>query len=256
MPVLRAHTQACLFYVPIRRRACSTCPYAGVPVLRAPGPVADPGGRAHEALGQGQAGHRRWGRVATKSHLGSHSVILNYGQHAIKIFLIGLLGDYLIRSPPSPCLLLMEGHEPGPIFLCTFPGWAMHPSDQGCWRNEGSMDHGVDRGRGLGLNESFFLILACSLNSTRYFKFRKNSISQSSFPKIISIARSSSRNIHTPPTPLNNLESVVFGLFLETYGEHLDPKFQERGHTPLPPPPSPPPPSSPPPYSCVPEPVF
>ena len=35
MPVLRAHTQACLFYVPIRRRACSMCPYAGVPVLRA-----------------------------------------------------------------------------------------------------------------------------------------------------------------------------------------------------------------------------
>jgi hypothetical protein len=86
VPVLRAHSQACLFYVPICRRACSTCPYAGVPVLRAPGPVADPGGRAHEALGQGQAGHRCWGRVATKSHLGSHSVILNYGLHAIKIF--------------------------------------------------------------------------------------------------------------------------------------------------------------------------
>jgi hypothetical protein len=118
----------------------------------------------------------------------------------------------------------------------------MHPSDQGCWRNEGSMDHGVDRGRGLGLNESFFLILACSLNSTRYFKFRKNSISQSSFPKIISIARSSWRNIHTRPTPLNNLESVVFGLFLETYGEHLNPKFEVRGH----PPPIPLPPLSPP----------
>jgi hypothetical protein len=74
---------------------------------------------------------------------------------------------------------------------------------QGCWRNEGSMDRDVDRGRGLGLDLFFFPVSSRSSNSTRYFKFRKNSnsISPSSFPKIISITRSSSRTIQPPPTP-------------------------------------------------------
>jgi hypothetical protein len=42
-------------------------------------------------------------------------------------------------------------------------GWALEfPSlfGQGCWRDEGSLDRGVDRGRSLGLDEPFFLILA------------------------------------------------------------------------------------------------
>jgi hypothetical protein len=47
-------------------------------------------------------------------------------------------------------------------------------ADQGCWRNDGSMDRGVDRGQGLGLAEPFFLIPARSSNSTRYFEFCKN----------------------------------------------------------------------------------
>jgi hypothetical protein len=49
------------------------------------------------------------------------------------------------------------------------------------------MNRGMDRGRGIGLDEPFFLILARSSNSTRYFIFRKNSnsISLSTFLKII-----------------------------------------------------------------------
>ncbi len=78
-----------------------------------------------------------------------------------------------------------------------------HPLEQSCWRNEGSMNRGMDQGRGLGIDELLFLIQAQTSNSTRYFKFHKNSnsISPSSFPKSNSNARSISRNIHTPPPP-------------------------------------------------------
>jgi hypothetical protein len=37
------------------------------------------------------------------------------------------------------------------------------------------MDRDEERGRGLGLDESFFPESTRSWNSTRYFKFRKNS---------------------------------------------------------------------------------
>ncbi len=108
--------------------------------------------------------------------------------------------------------------------------------NQSCWRNEGSMDRDKERGRGLGLNEFFFPESSRSSNSSRYFKFRKNSnsILPSSFPKIISIAWSSS--------------SVVFGIFWKHLGTHLDPKFVEGCHPPHPlPPPTPLPPH---PHSC------
>jgi hypothetical protein len=47
---------------------------------------------------------------------------------------------------------------------------------QGCWRNEGSMDRDEERGRGLGVDEPFFLSLSRSSISTMDFKWRKNSV--------------------------------------------------------------------------------
>jgi hypothetical protein len=66
------------------------------------------------------------------------------------------------------------------IFLRSDESIPMPPLErliQSCWRNEGSMDRDKERGRGrgLGLDESFFPELTRSWNSTRYFKFRKNS---------------------------------------------------------------------------------
>jgi hypothetical protein len=56
---------------------------------------------------------------------------------------------------------------------------------QGFWRNEGSMNRGLDRGRGIGIGEAFFVIHVRTSKSTRHFKFRTNSasISPSSFQK-------------------------------------------------------------------------
>ncbi len=57
--------------------------------------------------------------------------------------------------------------------------------NQGCWRNEGSMNRGMDRGRGLGIDVPFFVIHVRTSKLKRPFKFRTNSGSNSpsSFPK-------------------------------------------------------------------------
>ncbi len=127
-------------------------------------------------------------QIFAKKELRGHNFHIHVSVSDLYIIIVGLP------------ILLQE--MCGPILgICTLNRSQTH--EQSCWRNEGSVDRDEEQGRGLGLDEFFFPESTRSSNSTRYFKFCKNSnsISPRSFPKIISIARSSSRNMHTPPTP-------------------------------------------------------
>jgi hypothetical protein len=73
------------------------------------------------------------------------------------------------------------------------------------------MNRGMDRGRGLGIDEPFFVIHVRTSKSTRPFKFRTNSasISPSSFPKANSKRLIDFEEYTHPaqqPTPLNMLD--------------------------------------------------
>jgi hypothetical protein len=126
--------------------------------------------------------------------------------------------------------------------------------NQSCWRNEPSLNRGLDRCRGLGLGEPFFLILAHTSKSTRPFKFCTNSglVSPSSFQKwsrSSAIAFEEYTHPAQRPAPLNKLKLCGFW---SLWAHLLNIWWEVRGH----PTPFPPQPPLPPPFPPRPLPVF
>ncbi len=140
------------------------------------------------------------------------------------------------------------------------PGSGSISQRQGFWRNEGSMNRGMDRGRGLGIDEPFFVIHVRTSKSMRPFKFRTNSGSNSpsSFPKANSkhsIDFEDNTHPAQQPTPQNKqdlcgswtLWAHVLNIWWEVRGHPTPYPPQPPLHPPHPPPLFPPPaPTSPP----------
>ncbi len=73
------------------------------------------------------------------------------------------------------CTAVLIGWEPA--FGLIYEGTS--PCNQGCWWNERSLNRGLNRGRGWGIDKAFFGIHVRTSKSTRTFKFRTNSVSVS-----------------------------------------------------------------------------
>jgi hypothetical protein len=74
--------------------------------------------------------------------------------------------------------------------------------NQSCWRNEGSMNRGMDRGRGLGIDEPFFCDSCSNLEIDEAFQIsHKLGLDLAeSFPKR-ELERSIDFEEYTPPPP-------------------------------------------------------
>jgi hypothetical protein len=114
------------------------------------------------------------------------------------------------------------------------------------------MNRGLDRGRGIGIDEGFFVIHVRTSKSTRHFKFRTNSasISPSSFQKANSKHSIDLEEYTHPaqqPTPLKILDLCGSWRF---WAHVLNMCCHPTPYPPQPPPSSPhPPPPLPPPGS-------
>jgi hypothetical protein len=107
--------------------------------------------------------------------------------------------NIIYYSPPSSRPLKKGNSQMDRSVQDTGPSLCQN---QSCWRSEGLRDRDEERGRGLCLDEPFFLILARSSISTRYFKWRKNSysISPSSFKNYLA-QFDRVRGLYTPRPP-------------------------------------------------------
>jgi len=106
---------------------------------------------------------------------------------------------------------------------------------QSCWRNEGLMNRGMDRGRGLGIDEPFFVIHVRTSKSTRPFKFCTNSgsVSPSRFPKANSkrsIDFEDNTHPAQQPTPPQNKLDLCGSLSLWAHLVNI--WWEVRGHHP------------------------
>jgi hypothetical protein len=82
-----------------------------------------------------------------------------------------LLGPVLILRNYAMNNSRVAGHHTTQALLALL-NHAMQ--EHSCWRNEGSLNRGLDHCRGLRLGVPFFLIHAHSSKSTRPFEFRTN----------------------------------------------------------------------------------
>ena len=121
------------------------------------------------------------------------------------------------------------------------------------------MNRGMDRGRGLGIDEAFFCDSRSNLEIDEAFQISQTRprSRQVVFQKRTRYSIDFEEYTHPAqqPNPPKNARFVGFMEILGTYGQHVHPKSEVRGH-PTPYPPQPPPPSSPAPTSLLSETIF